>query len=294
MPFILPIMMVTLLIASNTSPFFAIGILFSTIFITLLLATRLQRTVTSPLRLLADTISSIIQRNDFFISADKHRDDKLGQLVNIFNELLSKIKNEHRLLKGSEETFRKLTALSPVGIFQINPTGKIIYVNQRWHEINHIKHPEPDLESWFSSLHLEDVPALNELWQRLVVEHEDMACEVRLIAKDSTIPWTYIQATSLHSKEGTLLGSASDISELKKAQIQMANLAFYDPLTGLANRRLFKNRLAKTLRGVQRTDSSMALLFLDLDLFKRINDSLRHDMGGALLKEIVCRLNNNV
>jgi diguanylate cyclase (GGDEF)-like protein/PAS domain S-box-containing protein len=277
--------------------FFAIGILFSTIFITLLLATRLQRIVTSPLRLLADTISSIIQRNDFSIRANKHHDDELGQLVDIFNELLSKIENEHRLLKGSEETFRKLTALSPVGIFQINPAGKIIYVNQRWREINHIKHPEPDLESWFSSLHPEDVPALNELWQRLVVEHEDMACEVRLIAKDGSISWTYIQATSLHSKEGTLLGflgSASDISELKKAQIQMENLAFYDPLTGLANRRLFKNRLVKAVKSVQRTDSSIALLFLDLDQFKRVNDSLGHDMGDALLKEIARRLNNNV
>ncbi|MFT7410591.1 MAG: diguanylate cyclase (GGDEF)-like protein/PAS domain S-box-containing protein [Oleispira sp.] len=277
--------------------FFAVGILFSTFLLTLLMATRLQRVVTSPLRLLADTISSIIQRNDFSIRANKHHDDELGQLVDIFNELLSKIEDEHRLLKSSEETFRKLTALSPVGIFQINPAGKIIYVNQRWREINHIRHPEPDLESWFSSLHPEDAPALNELWQRLVVEHEDMACEVRIIAKDDSISWTYIQATSLHSKEGDLLGflgSASDISELKKTQIQMENLAFYDPLTGLANRRLFKNRLVKAVKSVQRTDSSIALLFLDLDQFKRVNDSLGHDMGDALLKEIARRLNNNV
>jgi diguanylate cyclase (GGDEF)-like protein/PAS domain S-box-containing protein len=277
--------------------FFAICILFSAILITLLLATRLQRIVTSPLRLLADTISNIIQRNDFSIRAKKQHNDELGQLADIFNELLSKIESEHNSLKGSEEKFRKLTSLSPVGIFQINPAGEIIYVNQRWREINNIKHQEPDLQSWFASLHPEDAPALNKLWHRLVTEHEDMACEARLVATNGSISWAYIQATSLHSKEGKLLGflgSLSDISELKKAQIQMENLAFYDPLTGLANRRLFKNRLAKAVKSVQRTNSSIALLFLDLDQFKRINDTLGHDIGDALLKEIARRLNNNV
>jgi diguanylate cyclase (GGDEF)-like protein/PAS domain S-box-containing protein len=277
--------------------FFAICILFSAIFITLLLATRLQRIVTSPLRLLAETISNIIQRNDFSIRAKKQHNDELGQLADIFNELLSKIESEHNSLKGSEEKFRKLTSLSPVGIFQINPAGEIIYVNQRWRQINNIKNQEPDLQSWFSSVHPEDAPTLNKLWHRLVTEHQDMACEVRLVATSGNISWAYIQVTSLHSKDGKLLGflgSLSDISELKKAQIQMENLAFYDPLTGLANRRLFKNRLAKAVKSVQRTDNSIALLFLDLDQFKRINDTLGHDIGDALLKEIARRLDNNV
>ena len=276
---------------------FATVIFLSTIIIALLLATRLQRIVTSPLRLLATTISNIIQRNDFSIRANKHHDDELGHLADIFNELLSKIEYEHSSLKSSEEMFRKLTSLSPVGIFQINPEGEITYVNQRWREINNIKHQDPDLQVWFSNLHPEDAPTLNKLWHRLVTEHEDMASEVRLIAKNGSISWVYIQATSLHSKEGKLLGflgSVSDISELKKAQIQMENLAFYDPLTGLANRRLFKNRLAKAVKSVQRSDKSIALLFLDLDQFKRINDTLGHDVGDSLLQEIARRLDHNV
>ncbi len=276
---------------------FALFILLAAIAIALLLANRLQRIVTSPLRLLASTIRNIIQRNDFSIRANKQHDDELGHLADIFNELLSKIESEHSSLKSSEEKFRKLTSLSPVGIFQINPEGEIIYVNQRWREINNIKHQEPNLQVWFSNLHPEDSLPLNKLWHRLVTEHEDMSSEVRLITKNGSISWVYIQATSLHSKEGKLLGflgSVSDISELKKAQIQMENLAFYDPLTGLANRRLFKNRLSKAVKSVQRSDTSIALLFLDLDQFKRINDTLGHDMGDALLKEIARRLDTNV
>ena len=276
---------------------FSFFLIIGAIVISLLLANRLQGLVTTPLRLLATTISNIIQKNDFSIRANTQRNDELGHLADIFNELLSKIEDEHSSLKSSEDKFRKLTSLSPVGIFQIDPEGEIVYVNQRWREINNVKHEKPNLQTWFSSFHNEDSLPLNKLWHRLITKHEDMSTEVRLIGQNGSISWVYIQATSLHSKDGELLGflgSVSDISELKKAQIQMETLAFYDPLTGLANRRLFKNRLAKAVKSVQRTDTSIALLFIDLDQFKRINDTLGHDMGDALLKEIARRLGCNV
>jgi diguanylate cyclase (GGDEF)-like protein/PAS domain S-box-containing protein len=262
-----------------------------------LLASRLQKKVNTPLRRLTSTIRNIILQNDFTIRANKQHNNELSHLVDILNELLSKIESDHNLLKSSEEKFRKLTALSPVGIFQISPEGEITYVNQRWREINQTKESEPTLKNWFLNLHPEDAIPLNKLWHRLVAEHEDIKSEIRLINKNGSISWVYIQATTSHSKDGTLigfLGSLSDISELKKAQIQMENLAFYDPLTGLSNRRLFKNRLDNAVKSVQRTNTSIALLFLDLDQFKRINDSLGHDVGDSLLKEIARRLDHNV
>ncbi|MBL4796847.1 MAG: EAL domain-containing protein [Oleispira sp.] len=280
----------------QVSIFSAITLIFS-ILLALFLAAKLQEIVTHPLRLLASTIRNILQKNDFTIRATKQHDDELGHLADIFNELLSKIETDHNALKSSEEQFRKLTALSPVGIFQISPEGEITYVNQRWREINQITESEPTLTRWLSNIHPEDSEPLNKLWDKLVTEHEDIASEIRLINKNGSISWVYIQATSLHSNNGQLigfLGSLSDISELKKAQIQMENLAFYDPLTGLSNRRLFKNRLDNAVKSVQRTDTSIALLFLDLDQFKRVNDSLGHDVGDSLLKEIARRLDHNV
>ena len=74
----------------------------------------------------------------------------------------------------------------------------------------------------------------------------------------------------------------------------METLAFYDPLTGLANRRLFKNRLEKSLNNLGRTEHSMALMFLDMDQFKHINDTQGHDAGDILLKEVVSRINTAV
>ena len=115
--------------------------------------------------------------------------------------------------------------------------------------------------------------------------------------RDHSHTWIQLLASALHDRNGELLGylgAISDISELKAAQIQMENLAFYDPLTGLANRRLFKNRLEKAVKSVLRSGSSMALMFLDMDQFKRINDTLGHDAGDILLKEVSNRLSATV
>ena len=276
---------------------YSIVVLILSIILALMLAMQLQKTITRPVNAFINTVQNIIQKNDLSIRAVKEKNDEFGNLTDSFNQLLNKVETNYSLLKNSEEQFRKLTALSPVGIFQINPEGKIAYVNQRWREINQINESEPKLISWFSNIHPEDSLPLNKLWDKLVNEHEDIASEIRLINKNGSISWVYIQATSLHSKDGTLLGylgSLSDISELKKAQLQMENLAFYDPLTGLSNRRLFKNRLDKAVKSVQRANTSIALLFLDLDQFKRVNDTLGHDVGDSLLKEIARRLAQNI
>ena len=86
------------------------------------------------------------------------------------------------------------------------------------------------------------------------------------------------------------LGSLSDISELKSVQLQLEQLALYDPLTKLANRHLFRNRLEKAIKHAEREDSLIALLFLDIDHFKKINDTMGHDQGDELLKAIAHRL----
>ncbi len=83
-----------------------------------------------------------------------------------------------------------------------------------------------------------------------------------------------------------LLGVVQDISQLKKAEEEIRLLAFYDSLTGLANRMLFINRLKKTIIDAERNKKHCALMFLDLDNFKRINDTLGHNVGDLLLKKV--------
>ena len=149
------------------------------------------------------------------------------------------------------------------------------------------------MHDWFARIHPDDLNQTQQAWNKLICEQESVAIEIRLVRRDQSHTWIQLLASALHDRQGELLGylgAISDISELKAAQIQMETLAFYDPLTGLANRRLFRNRLEKAVKAVQRSDTSMALMFLDMDQFKRVNDTLGHDAGDILLKEVANRL----
>lgn len=105
--------------------------------------------------------------------------------------------------------------------------------------------------------------------------------------------WSAITITAVKDKNDDTTNyvvSGVDITELKKASTQMEQLALYDSLTGLANRRLFIDRLNQSIHAAKRHDMNVALLFLDLDQFKRINDTLGHDAGDKLLLIVSQRL----
>jgi diguanylate cyclase (GGDEF)-like protein/PAS domain S-box-containing protein len=90
------------------------------------------------------------------------------------------------------------------------------------------------------------------------------------------------------------VGAHIDITERKKAQEEIERLAFYDPLTGLPNRRLLIDRLKHALASSHRTRAMGALMFIDMDNFKTLNDTLGHDMGDALLIQVSERLQSCV
>jgi len=85
-----------------------------------------------------------------------------------------------------------------------------------------------------------------------------------------------------------------ELQQLKVAHDEIRNLAFYDPLTGLPNRRLLLNRLQQTLASSARNSRKRAMLFIDLDNFKTLNDTLGHRTGDLLLQEVACRLSSCV
>lgn len=90
--------------------------------------------------------------------------------------------------------------------------------------------------------------------------------------------------------QNTVLAIVRDITERKKSEDRIFNLAYFDELTALPNRQLFGRSLERTIETAQRDDEQFAVLFVDLDRFKRINDTLGHSVGDELLKEVALRL----
>ncbi len=101
-------------------------------------------------------------------------------------------------------------------------------------------------------------------------------------------------ARSVTGEPTHYLGTLTDISERKSIENELRSLAFYDPLTSLPNRRLLLDRLQQAIAGSARTGKAGALLLLDLDNFKTLNDTLGHDIGDQLLVEVAARIQASV
>ncbi len=115
--------------------------------------------------------------------------------------------------------------------------------------------------------------------------------------KNGQINWTTTSKLPIYEMDGTLIGLMGitrEINELKENEINLQYLATHDPLTDLPNRYLMTDRLEQILTHSKRSQSIFAIVYLDLNGFKKINDSYGHDVGDLLLQEVANRLKNCV
>ncbi len=121
--------------------------------------------------------------------------------------------------------------------------------------------------------------------------------ETQRLHRDGHLVDVSVTISPIRDQSGTVIGAskiARDISRAKAAEAEIQRLAFYDTLTGLANRRLLQDRLQQTLARASRDQTYFAVLFLDLDNFKALNDTRGHEAGDELLKEAARRLQDGV
>ncbi|MDD2701647.1 MAG: EAL domain-containing protein [Sideroxydans sp.] len=131
-----------------------------------------------------------------------------------------------------------------------------------------------------------------DMWQQINA-HEYWEGEIWNRRKNGEIYPEFLSIATVRDRDGKVInfvGSFSDITRRKNAEEEVRSLAFYDPLTHLPNRRLLLDRVQQTWVASQRNKRGNALLFIDLDNFKNLNDTLGHDVGDLLLQHVAERL----
>jgi len=192
--------------------------------------------------------------------------------------------------RGSEERYRFLFDESLAGIFRMTSEGALIDCNDAFARI--FGHPSRDAamaaregERYFDDGDREGIV------QRLAADGKVSHAELQVRRGDGKPTWvlgtfTRLTAGAPAAFEGVIV----DITGRKKAEVLIEYQAFHDGLTGLANRKLFRDRLVQALAVARRKGRRLAVLFFDVDYFKLVNDRFGHESGDQLLQEIGARL----
>jgi diguanylate cyclase (GGDEF)-like protein/PAS domain S-box-containing protein len=207
---------------------------------------------------------------------------------------ITNLKTVENQLRLSERRFRDFAEAAGEYVWETDAAGRFTFVSSRvqsvigYEDAELIGHtgaefmPPWEYERvlmWIRDNHAED-GSFRDL------EH-------RFVTRSGEVLWVQVNAVSLHDAHGKFQGyrgTCRNITDRHKAEERISYLATRDPLTDLPNRLLFNDRLEQGLVNARRKREALALMFIDLDRFKNINDSLGHHVGDLLLQEVAARM----
>lgn len=207
------------------------------------------------------------------------------------------LQENEEMMRNSEERYRLAIEGANDAIWEWDMENNSFFISEKWTHISghDIVLSFKDIynkyiyqsDKSFAKKDLEDAINNNKIYKS----------EFRIIAKDGSIKWLLNRGKLLlnsESKAIKMAGSITDISERKMNEKQVRQMAYFDVVTNLPNRHYFIQKYKEVLKSNSLSNKSSALIFLDLDEFKKINDTLGHDKGDYLLKEIAIRLKTSI
>ncbi|HEY9163905.1 MAG TPA: EAL domain-containing protein, partial [Magnetovibrio sp.] len=275
------------------------------------------RTITRPLAELTD-IAHEISSGKFDHTASIASDDEVGILAKALNKMSAQLQSmlreldqnnielEHRVAERTGDLARAnqdLLLLAAVvqstseGVVITDKGGKIVDINPAYCEITGYSREEligqnPNINQ--SGVHDRDF--YKDMWTGLN-ECGHWSGEIWDKKKDGTVYPKLLTINELKNERGEVsnyVGIFTDISEIKAVEKELETLAYFDPLTDLPNRSLYRDRLKQSFSSAQRSGDKVALMLLDLDHFKYVNDTLGHQAGDELLKMVAERIEGRV
>ena len=210
------------------------------------------------------------------------------------------VTDQYRLraaLAESERRYRSLANSGMALIWTSGPDGQCDWFNDTWLEFTGRTQEQELGEGWAVGVHPEDRARVLQTYQDAFRRREPFSMEYRLRHATGTYRWIVDHGSPRFDDANRFqgyMGYCLDITESKRAEAEIQHRAYHDDLTGLPNRLLFMDRLGQAMSVARRNGMHGAVLFLDLDQFKRINDVHGHAVGDALLEEIAPRLTHTL
>jgi diguanylate cyclase (GGDEF)-like protein len=275
----------------------AILVLLVSVLTTFIASLRFAHFIGDPLIKLAAVARGISANKDYSVRAELRSGGETGLLIDSFNEMLSQIQSRERALQNalsslqeSEERYAIAARGANDGLWDWNLVTGEIYFSPRWGQMLGYSESESwtSPEQWFSHIHDGDTKRVRDA----ITAHcngatSEFACEYRMRHKGSGYIWTLSRGIAVRDLDGKAIriaGSQTDITEGKVV----------DPLTHLPNRLYFIDRLESAIETARQHDELFAVLFVDLDGFKRVNDNLGHAAGDELLINVAGRMRASI
>jgi diguanylate cyclase (GGDEF)-like protein len=225
----------------------------------------------------------------------QHRVRFLMRAHRAFSDLSRTLSN----LRNSEKRLANAQRLARVGSWEWVPGSPEMLWSEEVHRIFEIP-PHAGSSTYAAFLdvvHPEDRPALEKAMRQATCESKPWSLDHRIVLAAGGERLVRQQTEVVPGPAGDpacISGTIQDITDRRRAEEQIRHLVYYDSLTSLPNRKMLSEQLERILQRAGITNRGVALLFLDLDRFKRINDTLGHAVGDALLKSVADRLVHSV
>jgi len=221
------------------------------------------------------------------------RDQQVCGAVVVFDDISSRKKTE-AALHASEKSFREIMEFAPIGMAIVSLEGRFTKVNQALCDIVGYSNDALVATTFQEITHADDLAKdLEYVRQLLDGKINAYQMEKRYIRLDKAVVWVQLSVSIFRDEELVpqyFIAQIEDITARKHQYDEVTQEAYFDALTGLPNRRMLLSRLHQVHARLQHAKQAAALLFLDIDHFKQINDTLGHDVGDMILNEVSTRL----